>query len=244
MVPPRAGRSVCRTCFDLTCGSQRCQRCARDESGLAALAPISYSVAHEQLHKALAGYKRSDGRAARWLAVALAGVLWRFLELHEQCVARASGVPRFDLVTTVPSGDPDRDEVHPLRLIVGDLVGPTRGRHERLLRRSALELEPREFSLQKYQPVRGLAGEAVLLIDDTWTTGASARSAAATLQAAGSGAVGAVVIGRHVNREWGQNDLQLDALPPFDWSSCALCAPAAQLAPHGPLRPSPCHPTR
>jgi hypothetical protein len=34
------------------------------------------------------------------------------------------------------------------------------------------------------------------------------------------------VIGRHVNREWGDNDRHLRALEeqPFEWERCALCA--------------------
>jgi hypothetical protein len=69
-----------------------------------------------------------------------------------------------------------------------------------------------------------LDGEPVLLIDDTWTTGASAQSAAATLKKAGSGPVAAVVIGRHLNRDWGENDRRLRSLPtPFDWNRCAHC---------------------
>jgi hypothetical protein len=39
--------------------------------------------------------------------------------------------------------------------------------------------------------------------------------------------VAAVVIGRHVNRNWHENDRRLRALPRFDWGRCALCAPAA-----------------
>jgi orotate phosphoribosyltransferase len=84
---------------------------------------------------------------------------------------------------------------------------------------------PRRFDARRFEAVRTLNGEGVLLIDDTWTTGASAQSAAAALKAAGAGPVGAAVIGRHVNRNWHDNDRQLDALP-FDWSQCGLCAPA------------------
>jgi orotate phosphoribosyltransferase len=65
----------------------------------------------------------------------------------------------------------------------------------------------------------------VLLIDDTWTTGANAQSAAAALKSAGAGPVAAVVIGRHLNREWHENDRRLRGITrPFDWSHCALCA--------------------
>ena len=69
-----------------------------------------------------------------------------------------------------------------------------------------------------------VGGRAVLLIDDTWTTGANAQSAAAALKAAGARRVAALVIGRYVNREWGHNDRRLRRLPqPFDWGRCALC---------------------
>ena len=69
-----------------------------------------------------------------------------------------------------------------------------------------------------------LASEPVLLIDDTWTTGANAQSAAAALKRAGAGPVAAVVIGRHLNRGWGSNDSQLNGLPkPFDWDHCVRC---------------------
>jgi orotate phosphoribosyltransferase len=62
----------------------------------------------------------------------------------------------------------------------------------------------------------------VLLIDDTWTTGSGAQSAAAALRQAGAGPVAAVVIGRHVKRDWRENERRLRALAqPFDWSSCA-----------------------
>jgi hypothetical protein len=153
-------------------------------------------------------------------------VLWRFLVAHERCVTRAAGADYFPVVTTVPSGDPSRDGHHPLRWIVSEVVGPIRERYERLLQRTETEVDPHTFDADKFVAVRRLHGEPVLLIDDTWTTGANAQSAAAALQAAGAGPIGAVVIGRHVNREWHDNDRQLRALAqPYDWQHCAICAP-------------------
>jgi predicted amidophosphoribosyltransferase len=186
--------------------------------------PISYSVAHEGLHTALADYKRRGDLAAHRDARQLAATLWRFLAQHEACVATAACAGAFDLVTTVPSGDRDRDRHHPLREIVSELVGPSRDRHARVLRRTTVAVEPRHFDPRRYSCDRALDGANVLLIDDTWTTGASAQSAAAALQAAGAGRVAAVVIGRHLNRAWGDNDRRLHALgEPFDWESCAAC---------------------
>ncbi len=223
MLGPCRGPEVCEMCFNFTRGYELCYACAKRENLLAAVAPISYSVASEQLHRALWGYKHLAGTVARRLRLELASVLWRYLVLHEGCVARAAGVENFTLVTSVPSGLSDRDERHPLRTIVGEQVGPTRDRYQPLLERTSVEVDPRQTSTEKYEARRRLSGEPVLLIDDTWTTGASAQSAAAALREAGAGPVAAVVIGRHVNREWDENDRRLRALTrPFDWDRCAL----------------------
>ena len=232
MLGPRRGPGVCTLCFNLTDGYSRCYACSQVEAWLDVVAPISYSIAGEQLHHVLGSYKRLSG--ARRLAVELAAVLSRFLNEHEACVARAAGVSRFELVATVPSGDRARDEWHPLRWMVAELVGPTRERHERLLRRSPVSVDPRAFSAEKYPAVRSLDGVGVLLIDDTWTTGANAQSAGAALKRAGAGTIAAVVIGRHLNRDWHENDCRLRRLSrPFEWKRCALCASEAETLANG-----------
>jgi predicted phosphoribosyltransferase len=224
MFGPRHGDGVCTFCFNLTRGFERCYCCARGELALTAVVPISYSVGGERLHHALMGYKRLNGEIARRLTAELAAVLWRFLSLHEQCVAAAARVSGFELVTTVPSGARERDKQHPLRRIVGDLVGPTRERYRQLLRRSLAPVAPREVNADKFEPLTRLRGERVLLIDDTWTTGASARSAAVALHGAGAGPVATVVIGRYLNRCWRDNARRLvDLEPAFDWACCAAC---------------------
>jgi hypothetical protein len=243
MQTPRGGFAVCRDCFNLTRGFERCYACASTERVLDAVVPISYSVGGESLNGALAGYKRLGGPLARRLAADLAVILERFLVRHEACLARACGIEEhlargvagkrtrstcglgsFDLVTTVPSSDRQRDERHPLRWIVGELASPTADRHQRLLRRSQVPFEQRRFDRHRYEPTRALSGERVLLVDDTWTTGASAQSAAAALRDAGASSVAAVVIGRHLNRAWHENDVRLRTLAhPFEWSSCAVC---------------------
>jgi predicted amidophosphoribosyltransferase len=225
LLGPRRGPDVCATCFNFTAGYARCWACAHGHPALDAVAPISYSIAREQLHHALASYKRLNGDVARRLQAILAAILWRFLTVHERCVAMAANTNSFDLVTTVPSGDPTRDESHPLRNIVGELVAPTRDRCHRLLRRTDARTGPRSFNPHKFEATRRLDGQAILLIDDTWTTGASAQSAAAALKAAGAGRVAAVVIGRHLNREWHENDRRIRGIVrPFEWQACALCA--------------------
>jgi hypothetical protein len=140
-------------------------------------------------------------------------------------VAQTAQTQRFDTTTTVPSGDPDRDERHPLRHIVGGLVGPTRVRYRQLLRRTETETPPRTFDPAKFAAATQLKGQSILLIDDTWTTGSTAQSAAAALKAAGAKRVAAVVIGRHLNREWHENDRRIRGIArPFNWNECAFCA--------------------
>ncbi len=223
MLVPRPGPGVCPVCFTFTTGLGVCRACASAEQWADAVVPISYSIAGEQLNHELWRYKRLRGDVPRRLTMRLAAVLWRFLDGHETCVAAAAGTSEFELVTTVPSGDRERDETHPLRRIVGELVGLTWLRHERLLMRSDRPVPGREFNTDKYVAKRRLDGEPVLLIDDTWTTGANVQSAAAALKAAGAGVVGVVVIGRHIKRDWQDNDRRLRALArPFDWDRCAL----------------------
>ncbi|HZE04727.1 MAG TPA: hypothetical protein VE127_05860 [Solirubrobacteraceae bacterium] len=228
MLGPRHGPDVCAQCFNLTDGFSRCYACVHGGRFLDAMVPISYSVAGEQMHHALAGYKRLHGASARRLTLGLAAVLWRHLALHESCVKRAANVETFTLVTIVPSGIPERDAAHPLHELVS-LVAPLQDRYERVLRRSDTPAAPHEFQADKYELVCDVNGRSVLLIDDTWTKGANAQSAAAALKAAGATTVAAVVIGRHVNRGWHHNDRHLRMLPqPYDWSRCALCAQEAE----------------
>jgi hypothetical protein len=225
MLTPRAGPGVCGTCFNFTRGGYKhCYACEHGAAWLDVVAPISYSVGGEQLHRTLVGYKRLTGEVARRLGVELAAVLWRYLQVHERCVARAAGVEAFELVTTVPSGARERDANHPLRRIIGELVGPARSRYMPLLRRSEVEVEPRAFDARRFEVLELFQGQPVLLIDDTWTTGASAQSAAAALKHAGAGPVAAVVIGRYLNRDWHDADKRLRVMrQPFDWDGCALC---------------------
>jgi hypothetical protein len=214
---------VCGICHTFTDGYATCYRCRFDPHFADAVVPISYSESFGQLHTNLAAYKRAPLAAAHPVRMQLAAVLWRFLAAHETCVARKARAEagHFDLVTTVPSGSAERDDRHPLRHIVGTIVAPTRDRFERLLMRSETPVPERTVDPLKYSPTRDLAGESVLIIDDTWTTGANAQSAAGALKTTGAGHVAVLTIGRHVNPEYADNAARLHALPDFSWDVCA-----------------------
>lgn len=219
---------VCRTFIDPSKG-QRCYPCAFQPDNLNAVVPITYSEKLGQIHTALRNYK--DGKSSvvrRQAAIRLAAILWRFLREHEVCAARAAKIDGFDIVTIVPSSSPQRDEHSPFRELTG-WIEPTKSRMERLLEPTGKAKE-REFSADGFKPSRKLSGESVLLLDDTWTTGSSARSASHALREAGASTVTLVVIGRHVRPEYepveGSGDTCknfLEALPEdFDWSTCAV----------------------
>jgi predicted amidophosphoribosyltransferase len=229
LLSPRHGPGACPRCLNLTGTDGLCRACGANEPRLAAVVPISYSVGGEWLHHLIASYKRDADPSVPDALAMLAGLCEDFLGGHELCVAAASGVPEFELVTTVPSADPMRDLHHPLRRLAGELVLLTRHRYERLLVRSDTPAIARVFDPARYRPTRPLNGETILLIDDMWTSGASAESAAAALRADGAGPVALVVIARHLNRSWHRNDERLARLAHegFDTDHCVLCARSA-----------------
>jgi predicted amidophosphoribosyltransferase len=228
LVGPRGGPGVCGSCFNLTDGYDRCFACMRSEAWVDRMLPVSYSLSGRPLHRALAGYKRMTGGPAQRLRLQLSLALDIFAAHHTGCLARSCGGESFAVVTSVPSGDPRRHR-HPLELVLGRLSLRLRERYEPLLRRTEVTVPARKFDGRKYEALRRLDGTRVLLLDDTWTSGASAQSAAAALKAAGAATVGCLVFGRHLKATWHGNERRLDALQPrFSWRFCALCVGAAR----------------
>jgi predicted amidophosphoribosyltransferase len=81
------------------------------------------------------------------------------------------------------------------------------------------------LAADRYRATRVLRGDpAVLLIDDTWTTGGNAQSAALALRAAGAAKVAVVVIGRHFDRGFRncESYYQQAKAVKFTWDSCCL----------------------
>ncbi len=187
---------------------------------LDAVLPISWSVAGGPLNRALRGYKDDPLDVVRQEAAAgLAAVLERFLCAHEACAAAAAGVAAFSLVTTVPArADRNRG---PLRALVRGCPSVV-GRYARALAPAGERPPPHRFAAERFRALMRLDGAAVLLIDDTWTTGASAQSAAHALKRAGARRVALIVVGRHVNAGFDDGCAWLGCAPPFRWDTCAV----------------------
>ena len=230
VLPPGVG--VCATCWTAVDPSYRlCFRCynARGAYGQRiadVVVPIALAVKREQLAHELWHYKYdADASVRSRLALRLAAVLWRFLAEHEACVASACNVPAFDVVTTVP-GTRSRDDKHPLVHIAGTVVGQTKDRFELVLALgAAADVGDRSVHPRRYRATRMLVERpAVLLIDDTWTTGGHAQSAAVALRDAGASRVAIVVIGWHFDRAFGTGEMYYKVAKPrrFTWDRCCL----------------------
>jgi hypothetical protein len=198
--PLRPGPGRCVTCHGPSRpGYARCFQCglhAESAPGLLAdvVVPVAYALKGRGLAQALWRYK--SGRAGAQPAQRmLRALLLVFLRDHGPCVWRTAGMPPPTHVSVVPSGR-GRPGTHPL----ATLIGPYLARPAAPLR-VAGPADPgcRDLDPGRFQPARPLPGASVLLLDDTWTSGASAQSAAIALRAAGAGHVAVVVLGRHLS---------------------------------------------
>ena len=198
---------------------------------LDAVVPITYSVHAEQMHLELRAYKDSPSPAVQARIMrGLTAVLWRFLDEHEICISEAAGADGlFDVVTPVPSKTTERDgQRNNLRSIVGYMCTHTADRYQRVLRPTDAPDSGHDYDPDRYACKTRLDGSTVLLIDDTWTRGGSVHAAANALRQAGAERVAAVVIGRHIHRNYevraGQtaDDRLRELTRPFDWTTCAV----------------------
>jgi predicted amidophosphoribosyltransferase len=228
-VLPAGTEGACRICHTFI-GPEYdvCFPC-RQPNNLDVVVPITYSENLGQMHTALRSYKDGPSEGRRYALIRLTAILWRFLDAHEGCVVRAATAPEFDLVATVPSSTPEADDRRTgLRKMIG-WCRPIADRYERVLRATGDAPPGRDYAPNRYVAERRIDGVNVLLIDDTWTAGGHAQSAAHALREAGAASVALVVIGRHLRPEWEvtpggptSGDL-FDELPtPFDWARCAV----------------------
>jgi hypothetical protein len=195
--PPAAGCIVCRG--PARSGYARCYQCeahAMHGHGLLAdaVVPVSYAVKGTPFAEDLWRYKSSASASASASAGrSLLAVLLAFLDDHAGCVWRRAAMPAPDRLAVVPSGV-GRPGSHPLLALAWPHVS---------LPLWPLAIRPgrqgRDLDLHRFQAGAGPLGCGVLLLDDTWVSGASAQSAAAALKLAGAGRVALVVLGRHVN---------------------------------------------
>jgi len=197
--PEPAGRpGVCAVCRGPAGpGYARCFQCAQHDllgRGLLAdtVVPVSYAVKGTPLAASLWRYKswRSPDPAARACLLVL---LLAFLHDHGRCVWRHAGMPAPGRLAVVPTGC-GRPGPHPLLALAAPYLRlPVTGLAVRPGEQGR-DPNPDRFSAERTGP-----GASVLLLDDSWVSGASAQSATAALKRAGARHVAVVVLGRHVD---------------------------------------------
>jgi hypothetical protein len=205
-------------------GFTRCYQCERhdmDGHGLLAdaVVPVSYAIRGTAYADDLWRYKSWPASAAPAPARAsVLALLLAFLADHGSCVWRQAGMPPPGRVAVVPTGA-GRPGPHPLLALVSPYLRLTA---------CPLIIRPgrqgRDLDLDRFRAGPVPAGAAVLLLDDTWVTGASAQSAAAALKLAGARHVAVIVLGRHVNPDDPAAGPLLAGLAParYDPSACAV----------------------
>jgi phosphoribosyl transferase-like protein len=170
------------------------------------IVPISLYEVPSQLWRMLRYYKDVPGDTTpeAWrptqetFQVRVAALLARFTRDHAACIAAAGG-GAWDTVTIVPSGK--RTGQHPVEQAV--LRVPwLRTQYAALLQPTGGPLPSRVADDAKYRVTVNVNGKRILLVDDTFTSGASVQSAASALQRSGARVVATVVVGRVVNPEW------------------------------------------
>ena len=198
--PLPAGPGCCAVCRGpARPGFRRCYQCALHwyyAAGMLAdiVVPVSYSVAGTGYARALWRYK-SDAPGQDAAGRALRVMLLVFLHDHGRCIWTRARMTAPTHAAVVPSGR-GRPGAHPLQA----LVQPYLALPWADLAVCAREPVPaRDLDPGRFRARARLAGANVLLLDDTWTSGSSAQSAAIALKRAGARRVAVVTLGRHVN---------------------------------------------
>lgn len=227
VVPP-AAPGLCERCHRPAGeGWARCYSCNTVERQLSApcplIVPISLTELQGQLHYQLRNYKADESQMAQSFLIRTAAILGYFLHKHSGCIAEAAGGD-WDVITSVPSST-DRIGDHPLVRAIR-AVGSLRDQYEPLLRRGEQPTGHLIASDEGFLPTRKLAGERVLLIDDTFTSGARAQSAASALSIAGASVAAIVPIGRVISPEFNEETAEYwkrQSALEFDFDVCCLC---------------------
>ncbi|ORA33193.1 hypothetical protein BST20_22940 [Mycobacterium branderi] len=199
----REPRITCRVCAAPVDGFDRCWRCSQHlcRIGLADIvAPLTYAVSGTLSADLLHRYKDNPVRAIREKhSVIVKRLLELGIALHERCIASAAGLA-VSLRLVIPSltGRPGR---HPF----ADLARQIKAASATVALAPAPDAVCDRAVNDKFalRPAACLKGRHVLILDDVWTTGSNAQSAALAVRRAGASAVSVMVIGRWLSPRTG-----------------------------------------
>ncbi len=227
-VPP-AGVGVCTVCHGApNSGFSTCYSCSQVMGQVSRpcslVVPVSLYEIPSQLYNELADYKRSTNPAVRaQSSLKVVSILCHFLGRHRRCIAAAAG-DDWSVITNVPSSSVGATGEHALVKALRR-VPSAFAQYENLLDRGPTAIGHNRASDTGFTATRALSGARVLVIDDTFTSGARAQSAASTLALAGASVVAIVTVGRVFNPEWSDTTKAFwsaRTAQPFDFDVCCI----------------------
>lgn len=227
LVPmPQDAPDVCPLCRSgRTRPDQLCFSCQRTSAQVLhpceLVIPISYYTTPSALRDRMHDYKEHPDPGVREeQSRYVAAILVRYFVEHRDALAARFG--DWDDVAAVPSTHHDNPPA--LQTAIEANFPDAIGRFTRPLARGPGTMTFNQASPTGFVPIAGAAitGRRVLLIDDTYTTGARLQSAHHALVAAGSTVVAAIVVTRKINPDprYGSDRLwERQSAVPFDFSS-------------------------
>ncbi len=187
---------TCQVCAAPVDGFNRCWRCEQAHGivGVAdVVAPLTYAIAGTPSASLVRDYKNHPARSVREHHGAIINALVRLgITRHERCIGCAAGMPVscrlvIPSLTSRPGRHPFAALLQAIGLVGDDvaLVPAPDARCDRAIND--------KFVLA---PAAHLNGHHALVLDDVWTTGSNAQSAALAVRRAGAAAVSVMVVGR------------------------------------------------
>jgi hypothetical protein len=193
----RGDGGTCAVCTTPVSGCHRCLTCERAYAAAALggiVVPLIYGIKGSPSAAVLRGYKDDPRPSARARYARIVNrLLYLGIKSHARCVERQAGHP-IDVRLAIPSLK-DRPGPHPFAAIAASMDAVS---ESPILVPRFAAIDDHSISARRFRltPDVDLMRRHVLLLDDTWTSGASAHSAALTLRRAGAQRVSVMVIGR------------------------------------------------
>jgi hypothetical protein len=227
-VPPAGRPYVCRFCLGPVTGYAQCYSChvlfnqtAVPDALRTMVVPMTSVINPSQWYIWLSTYKtyypeRGD---------VLAALAYEYLQTHAVSIRKWLGSDP-TLHTIVPSKRGYTFDTQPLRRALARVPEMRAQLRETLRHDASQRVGRREYNPTAF--TRGPAsvkGERVLLLEDTWVTGATALSAAGALLDLGAEAVGILPVARMMeNAHWPSDHAYIEAMKkpyraydPFEW---------------------------
>jgi predicted amidophosphoribosyltransferase len=192
--PTRASSRYCWCC------SKVCSLLGANPRSMPRVIPVHVFVPGDNWNVSLRRYKDAPVVAARrYFTKLLASELETFLAAHGDCLDEGTG--GFEAWCVVPTSRPGSRATspHPLESVLAGVGALSRFDLVRLLPiKPTHHLQPTTGAFVPAD-LKAVSHRRVLLVDDSWVTGARALSAVVALRSAGAKVAGVLVLGRSVD---------------------------------------------